>query len=67
MALTPEPAPAETLDFIREIVAEDLRSGKRTATLEELQIEVRRARDVQMAENQEWLAALRFRPPVLPG
>jgi glutaminyl-tRNA synthetase len=28
MANTPEPAPVETLDFIREIVSEDLRTGK---------------------------------------
>jgi hypothetical protein len=40
---------------------------ERTTALVDLQNEVRRARDILLAENQEWLASLRFRPPVLPG
>ena len=31
MSKPPEPAPAETLDFIREIVADDVRTGKHAA------------------------------------
>lgn len=58
---------AERSAQMSSVLFEIARRIERTTTLEELQIEVRRARDVQLAENQEWLASLRFRPPVLPG
>lgn len=58
---------AERSAQMATILKEVGRRLERTTDLPSLQAEVRRARDVILAENQEWLASLRFRPPVLPA
>lgn len=58
---------AERSDQMAAILQEISRRIERTTDLPSLQGEVRRARDVILAENHEWFVSLRFRPPVLPA